>query len=61
MVPVSTVSDPVSRNLERVFKKGDAPAHKYYSQQTQVFETADCPEFQMPVPGYGHKGIGCDQ
>jgi hypothetical protein len=45
-------ANSVGRNLENIFKEGDAPAQEDHQPQSLVSE------FQMPVPGEIHEDVG---
>lgn len=45
-------ANPVCWDLKDILKQRDAPTQKYCRQEGKLFE------FQVPVPGDGHKGVG---
>ncbi len=53
--------DPVGRNLEDIFKKGNAPTDEDHRKQPQLAEKIPLAEFQMTVPRERHKSIGKQQ
>jgi hypothetical protein len=50
-------TDPVCRNLERVFKERYAPTNQNDTHQAQVIEPIHFLEFQMSIPGKGHEAV----
>lgn len=55
------VSKPVCGHHQCVFKEGNPPADQHNGNNTKIFGPSHFFEFEMPVPGEGHKSIGKDQ
>ncbi len=51
----SVASYFIGRHHQRVLQQGNAPADEDGGDQANVLE------FEMPVPGNGHKGVGRNQ
>jgi len=50
-------TDAVCRNLKAIFKQGDAPTDQDDAYKTQILAPTHLLEFQMAIPGKGHKGV----
>ena len=54
-------SDPIGRDLETILEKGNAPTDYDHPDQRQCIEPLHGTEFQVAIPGKGHKDIRNDQ
>lgn len=58
---IAVKSYSVCWNLETVLKKGNTPGEKNNSNKRPVGTDFGLLQFQVSVPGKGHKDIGTDQ
>lgn len=58
---VFLIADFVGGHHQAVFKKGNEPTHQNKPEQPRFLKEFQVLEFQMAVPGDGHKNIGKQQ
>lgn len=54
---VADEADPIGWHLTAVFEEGDTPREKDDAKQRPMSRRAGLLQFQVPVPGEGHKDV----
>ena len=58
---IACVTDAVCRHLEKIFKEGNSPADKNYSQHTKFGQRGNFMKLEMAIPGNSHETVCYDE